>query len=273
MERRNIILQEIASWRRNKVLPEQYCDFLMNLYQLDHSEEAAASWQYVSKSSIRNSHWKLWVLIGVVIAAASFIVFNFNHFPLAMQIGLTICMTTVAYILGLYKIRANKSLSYALIGSGSILLLWAGQHVMRLHHVEHIFWYVAFFVLCSVIWIALGIIARNGLLLLIGWMGLILFYGWLLHSRIDDIHWVQIQLFWLPLTAIFIWLGWLLQHRNKSTGAVYFFVGLFIWFIPDLYLVIMTETSHVMQLSFMGKIFLASLLLFIFRKKWVEWIA
>jgi hypothetical protein len=36
-EKRNLVVKEIEAWRRSKLLPEQYCDFLQNLY-LDDSE-------------------------------------------------------------------------------------------------------------------------------------------------------------------------------------------------------------------------------------------
>ena len=31
-ERRTIIVREIEHWRRSKLLPDHYCDFLLNLY-------------------------------------------------------------------------------------------------------------------------------------------------------------------------------------------------------------------------------------------------
>lgn len=274
MERRKIIIEEIAHWRRSKVLPEQYCDFLMNLYQEDHSEAATASWQTVSKTSIRNSHWRFWLILCLALVLASIIVFNFNQFPLPMQIGLALCITALSYYLGLVKLRSNKTLSYATLGSGSIFMLWIGQYVMTLHDVEHAFWFIGYFVLCSVLWIVFGIIFKIGLFQFCGWMGIIMFYGWLLHARIDQIHWLHIQLFWLPLTVIFVWLGWLLHHRNKSLGKVYFLVGLLLWFVPDVYLILFTNhASAWLQFSFISKIVVAALLLFIFRKKWIEWVA
>lgn len=274
MGKRKIILQEIAHWRRNKVLPEHYCDFLMNLYQEDHSEEAIASWQSVSKSSIRNSHWKFWLLLCLTLVLVSIIVFNFNQFPLPMQMGLAICIIALSYYFGLVKLRPNKTLSYASLGSGSIFMLWIGQYVMTLQGVEHPFWFVGYFVLCSIVWVLFGIIFKIGLFQFCGWMGLIMFYAWMLHARVDDIHWFHIQLFWIPLTVIFIWLGWLLHHRNKSLSKVYFLVGVLLWFVPDLYLILFTSKANGwLQVSFMSKIIIAGILLFMFRKKWIEWVA
>jgi hypothetical protein len=272
MEKRKIIIKEIENWRRSKVLPEHYCDFLMNLYQDD--EVKTTSWNTVSKTSIRNSHWKLWLLIGVILTAVCVIVFNFNLFPIPMQIGISTFFILLCYLLGILKLHKNKSISYMFLGTASIFLLFIGQHLMKLHGVEDALWVLGYLVLCSIIWIVIGIILKLGLFQFCGWTGLIMFYGWILHSRIDEIHWFQIQMFWIPLTVIFIWLGWLLHHRNKSLGNVYFLVGIFLWFVPDVYLIMMTEsTDQWMQVSFIGKIGIAGILLFVLRKKWTEWVA
>ena len=41
-EKRKMIVREIDHWRRSKLLPEHYCDFLMNLY-VDESTPKPAS--------------------------------------------------------------------------------------------------------------------------------------------------------------------------------------------------------------------------------------
>lgn len=204
MEKRKIIIKEIEQWKRSKVLPEHYCDFLLNLYQDDEVENT--SWNSVSKTSIRNSHWKIWLLLGMILTAVSVIVFNFNLFPFPMQIGISSLFILLCYLMGFLKLHKNKNVSYLFLGSASIFLLFIGPYLLKLHGFADTFWILGYLVLCSIIWIVIGIILKLGLFQLCGWSGLILFYGWILHSRVDDIHWFQIQTFWIPLTVILF--GW-----------------------------------------------------------------
>src|SRR5690625_5052860 len=37
-DRHRIIVEEIKSWRENQLLPEKYCDFLLNLYTYGEGE-------------------------------------------------------------------------------------------------------------------------------------------------------------------------------------------------------------------------------------------
>lgn len=272
-EKKKIIIKEIGHWRRSRLLPEQYCDFLLNLYQdEDHSEQS--SWNTDSKTLIRNSHWKFWLLFGVISAVVSFVVFNFNSFPLQMQIALSALIIFICYFLGFLYLNKRKNIAYLCFGLGSFILLIIGEYIIKLQQVNDILWTLGYVVACSIVWIVLGIVTQMGVFQFCGWVGLILFYGWLLHTRMDQVHWFQIQMFWFPLTVIFIWLGWLMHHRKKAIGSVYFIVGLLIWFVPDIYLMIMEGTTNSwIQLSFIGKIIIALLVLFLFRKKWTEWVA
>jgi hypothetical protein len=272
MDKRKIIIKEIEYWRKNKLLPGQYCDFLYNLYQ-DGSDETGTT-KEISKSIIRNSHWKFWILICIGISALAFIVFNFNFFPIQMQIGVSVLFISIFYLLGFLNREKSKVVTYICLGSASIFLLFIGRYIMSLHRVDDAFWVLGYLVLCSVVWIVMGIAVRIGLLQFCGWAGLVLFYGWILHGRIDQIHWLQIQMFWIPLTIIFIWLGWLLHHRNKSLGNVYFLVGILLWFVPDVYLIFISDqTDQWMQVSFVGKLMIAGIILYLLRKKWTEWVA
>lgn len=272
VEKRKMIVNEIDYWRRSKLLPEQYCDFLMNLYQDDSVQ--SKSFGAASKSILLNSHWKFWILTFATIAFISFIVFNFNSFPIPMQIGSSAFFVIIFYILGFINRNKRRSTAYMFFGIGSLLLLVLGQYMLNLHDVENTFWVLGYLIFCSIIWILLGIVAHMGVFQFCGWAGLILFYGWLLHSRVADIHWLQIQMFWIPLCVLFIWIGWLIHHRKKAIGNVYFLVGLLLWFVPDIYMIVIVEnTNQWMQISFVGKLIAAGVILFVLRKKWTEWVA
>lgn len=276
-EKRTIIIQEINNWRNSKILPEHYCDFLMNLYKDNESVDPIhenSSWGHNTKVSIIQSHWKLWFLVIIIVTAVLFIVINFNLFPIALQIIISSIIIILCYILGVVKRDNNKITSYLFLGAGSIFLMFIGQYTMNLHQIDDVFWVLGYLVLCSVIWILFGMIFKFGLFQFCGWVGLIFFYSWFLHTKIDQIHWFQIQMLWVPLTVIFIWLGWMLHHRSKRIGNVYFLVGILIWFVPDVYLIIFSELADsLIQIPLLMKIILSGVILFGLRKKWTEWVA
>ncbi len=260
----------------SKILPENYCDFLMNLYKDDDSVpiQESSSWGQKTKVSIIQSHWKLWLLVIIIVSATLFIIINFNLFPVPLQMIISAFIIILCYILGVVKRHKNKILSYSYLGAGSIFLMFIGQYIMNIHQIDDVFWVLGYLLLCSVTWILFGILFKFGLFQFCGWVGLLFFYSWFLHSRVDQLHWFQIQMLWVPLTVIFIWLGWLLHHQSKRIGNVYFLMGILIWFVPDIYLIIFSELANsVIQIALLLKIILSGVILFGLRKKWTEWVA
>ncbi|GJM72405.1 hypothetical protein HMSSN036_46210 [Paenibacillus macerans] len=73
-DKKAIILNEIEHWRRSRLLPEQYCDFLQNLYS---DEPEGDSRSFFSLGQIQQGSWKLWSLSFGIISFFFFIVFYF----------------------------------------------------------------------------------------------------------------------------------------------------------------------------------------------------
>lgn len=57
-ERRQTIVKEIDYWSRSKLLPQQYCDFLLNLYVDPDQEEDPKKGKLLHAESVRRS-WPL----------------------------------------------------------------------------------------------------------------------------------------------------------------------------------------------------------------------
>jgi hypothetical protein len=78
-EKRRILILEIEHWRKSKLLPEHYCDFLLNIYLEDSSEKPTSGSGFlgVTPSAIKNSNWKIWIMIFAVLALISFTALNF----------------------------------------------------------------------------------------------------------------------------------------------------------------------------------------------------
>jgi hypothetical protein len=270
-DKRKIIVYEIEYWRKNKLLPEHLCDFLLNLY-LEDPNDRPQKWGSFSPASIRNSNWKVWIIIFGGLGLISFIALNFNSFQIPMQISISALIILLCYMVGGVSRIKNPTIAYISLAIGSILLLNVGLYLLQKQDADKIV-IVGYTILCSIIWMITGITARMPVFHLGGWLVLILIYGWVLQFNIDAFDWLSLQMSWVPVSIVLIWLGWLFHQNNKQMAAILLLVGLLVWFIPDVFGLIFTDLPKSnLQLSLMLRIVLAGILLFTLRKKWTEWV-
>lgn len=275
-DKRKIIIKEIEQWRKSKLLPEHYCDFLLNIYLEDRSSHHnKPTLLGMNPAAIKNSNWKIWVLIFGVIAAIALTALNFTAFNLPMQIGVSLLFLFVCYALGSLQ-RTNEPLkAQILFGVASLFLLFIGVYLLRLYHIYESVIVVGFVVLCSLVWLLTGLLSRFLLFQLSGWVVLVFCYGWLLHYKLESINWITLELSWVPLSLLFGWLGWILHEKTKQTSTVFLMLSCVVWFMPELYGMLYAEQygEQAVQLALVGKIFIEASILFTFRKKWTEWVA
>ncbi|NEW05219.1 hypothetical protein GK047_04185 [Paenibacillus sp. SYP-B3998] len=272
-EKRKIIVKEIEHWRRSRLLPEHYCDFLMNLY-LDEGIEKQQSLMGVSASALANSNWKIWMVVIAVIAAAALSVLNFNSFGMPMQIGISTLFVVICYVFGYRQKSKSPLASYLLYGLASISLLFIGLYLLDMYEISSASAFVGYVAFCSVVWLINGLAGRMGIFQFCGWIGLIGTYGWLLLRKLDNPGWFALEISWIPVSIVLIWIAWLVHHTNKQAAGVLLLVGGLVWFAPEAltFLVDVDISSRVIQLSFTGKLVSAGIALFLLRKKWVEWV-
>ncbi|MEH7391845.1 hypothetical protein V7164_16455, partial [Bacillus sp. JJ1474] len=65
--RKKIIVNEIINWRKNRMLPEHYCDFLLALYTEGNEPENKKE-----PAAIKKIHWKNHYLFLMLIPLALF---------------------------------------------------------------------------------------------------------------------------------------------------------------------------------------------------------
>ncbi|WP_166243749.1 hypothetical protein [Paenibacillus turpanensis] len=272
-DKKQTIIKEIERWRRSKLLPEHYCDFLLNLYLDEHTEKEKKVLG-MSSTQIQSSSPKWWILFAVGIGILAYLILNFTLFPDYVQIGISAASVGILYIMG-FRMRDTKPIgSLVLTASASVLILVIGMLLLYLHGLlGEASAVIAYLLFCSVVWVVSGIALRQGIFHLCGWIGCSFVYAWLLHHQIDAISWPIAQLCWLPLSFLFGWIAWLVHHRSKKNAVVLFITALLLWFMPEIYVMVLTqESASVMQLSLFGKIGAAGVLLFRFRKTWTEWV-
>jgi hypothetical protein len=273
-DKRKIVVKEIEHWRRSKLLPEQYCDFLMNLY-LEDGRDKPKSLMGFSADSVTNSSWKIWLLVLAIIGIISFSALNFNSFGIAMQIGISGLLVVAGYVFGFRKRNdAPPLVANLLCAITSIFLLFIGLYLMRIHEINAANTNVAYIAFCSFIWLLSGIGTRLKALQFSGWIVLLGTYGWLLVEKLQSPIWWPLEFSWLPVSVFFIWMAWLVHHKSKEVSGSLFFVGFLALFAPEVisFLTDVEASSQAIQLSFLTKFIAAGAVLYAFRKKWIEWV-
>ncbi|RTE07720.1 hypothetical protein [Paenibacillus whitsoniae] len=272
-EKRTMIVREIERWRRSKLLPEHYCDFLLNLYG-DDTVTKQASILGITATTVTNSSWKIWLAIVAIITAVALSALNFNSFALPMQIGVSALLVILCYGLA-YRERTKKPIvAYVLCGVSSVAMLLLGIYILYLAGVHANAAYISYLALCSMIWLFNGLIGRMAIFQICGWLGLVGTYGWLLLQRLEHPAWFTLEISWLPVSIVLIWMAWLAHHTNKQAAGVLMLIGCLVWFMPEAMTFVLDANMSVriIQLSFAVKLVTAGAALFALRKKWVEWV-
>ncbi|MFD2116108.1 hypothetical protein [Paenibacillus yanchengensis] len=276
-ERRQIIVSEIMHWRRSKLLPDQYCDFLLNLYATDQEREQLSDPPpngAISRAvhTLQKATGKQWFLTLGIFTLIAVVVFYFNHFPLALQIS-TVTFGTLLLLLFGHRIRKrSESTGLSSIALGMLLLLGGGLYILNFQQYDDMYWKVSLLALCAVVWIWCGIKMKIALLHLCGWLSLLLVYGWLLFTYTDTPKWFEVQLYWLPVAGLFGWFSWFMHRWSKLIAAVLFVISILSFYLPEVYTLFTVGSSLLLQLQLIIKVALGGLLLFAFRKYWMVWI-
>jgi hypothetical protein len=274
-EKKKILIREIEHWRKGRLLPEHYCDFLMNLYVEDESDKVSSGFLGMNPTKIRNSNWKNWALVFFVLSVISFTALNFNAFDLPMQMGISFLFLVVCYTVGGWKRKKEPMAAQIFLGIASLYVLFIGVYLLKLQGIDAAVPVVSYVVLCSLIWIFTGLLAKLALFQLCGWVSLVFCYGWLLHHQLDSINWVTLELSWVPLSLLFCWMAWIIHEKSKQIGLVFFLLSLIVWYMPELYGMLYAEQygEATVQTMLFVKMAVEGTLLYALRKKWTEWVA
>ncbi|MBD2869500.1 hypothetical protein [Paenibacillus arenilitoris] len=276
-DRRQIIVKEIDHWRRSKLLPDQYCDFLLNLYadQETSAQIRGSHHGTVGKAvaAVQRATGMQWLLTFGTFTFISFVVLYFNEFHPLMQMGIVAGSTVVLLWIGQRLRSRSEAAGLTLTGLGMLLLLGGGLYMLDLHGMEHWGWRPGLLAGCSLMWVIYGIKGRIPVLHACGWLAAILVYASLLARFTSDSSWYEIQLYWLPVACLFGWGSWFVHRWSKPVSAVFFFVCAIVWFMPELYAMMFAEEALLLQAQLIAKIAAGGGVLFLMRKQWMVWVA
>ncbi|KWX70410.1 hypothetical protein D3C73_493270 [compost metagenome] len=270
LEKREIILREIQYWRRSKVLPEQYCDFLSNLYD---DEAGVKDSNPISLRNLQQGSIKIWLFGFGIISLIFLISLYFSVFPWPLQLATALCVLIVCYGYSYIYRDRNNMISLVLAGAGSVLTLGFGLWLIALHDLDPDFWRPLLIAGCGLLWVVLGFFLRISLLHFCGFAFWALLYAGFFGQQRPDASILELELLYLPLCVLMVWLSWLLHHRVNGVSGVYLGVGVSLWIMPEIdALLLRQDFPQWVSLILILKIAAGLALLFIFRKKWITWV-
>jgi len=273
-ERRKTIVREIEHWQQSKLLPDQYCDFLLNLYLDEAAERAPTSLAGKTAAIVDRSRGGQWFKGIVLISLICMIFLYFSDFPLLLQIPIASMAVLFLLTLGQRRRRMGReSEGLAWIAAGTVIMLGSGLYLLHAHSDGSWTWLAIFLAGCSLFWIVFGLLTSIPLLHLCGWAAAMMVYALLLHRMTEQPAWYDIQLYWVPLAVLFAWGSWLVQRLSKKASSILFVSALLLWFMPELYHAMLSDDVALLQVQLLAKLAMAGVLLFGLRKKWIAWVA
>ena len=112
--RKEIIIHEINYWKKNRMLPEHYCDFLLNLY----TEGSSSAPRSVQKKMITDSKGLSLILLALL--SLSIFLLYFTELSLILQISLSVIfgiasLLTVAFLIAKSHLKLIPLLAASLL--------------------------------------------------------------------------------------------------------------------------------------------------------------
>lgn len=273
-KKRAILLHEIEHWRRSRLLPEQYCDFLSNLYREDENPSQSQSHSSTGLLTyLQNGHGIAWLLGFVIISCICLIGFYFTAFLLAMQIFSACAVTVICYGVAAVWRSSEKSMSAMLSTLGSVIMLGSGVWIIQLHQGEPKFWFLVLVGLCGLVWCLVGLTLRISLLHYCGFIALLLVYAVLIGRYWPTASHVMLEGFWILHVALLVWLSWWVHRRFSRLASGYFAIGMTLVFMPEADMIVLRhQAPGDVVLYGLLKLAIVVGILFWTRKKWITWV-
>lgn len=148
--RRKIITNEIKYWKQNRLLPEHYCDFLLNLYTEGSTEADSTKGKRTNQTKALVSV----TLIGLL--SLSVFLFYFTELSLFLQTALITFFGISTFSLALYLVKKSFFDLIPLLASALLLLIISVQAAEIIFPASPSILYIVTALNC-LLWIAAGI--------------------------------------------------------------------------------------------------------------------
>ncbi|WOV85526.1 hypothetical protein PGH26_06220 [Sporosarcina jeotgali] len=182
VQRKRIIISEIHYWKKNRLLPEHYCDFLITLYAQGETEAATS---IKNERGIlekeRSSITKKMILLAILAAGLSALMFTIGNYPIIMISAASI------FVLGLLvRLLMSKPFRSALIPFtyiiSAFMLLGISLKVWFAFFEGETMLLLGILMLNSILWLFAGRLLKLLYFTISGAAGLLMVIGFLLIS-------------------------------------------------------------------------------------------
>ncbi|MBB5324742.1 magnesium-transporting ATPase (P-type) [Anoxybacillus tepidamans] len=168
-KRREIIVREIEYWKRSRLLPEQYCDYLLALYT-----EGEGSHSYFRSARFNWMKWirLFFILLICLLLPATVLVIYFTELSFVLQM-LLLSLFVIVCLMGVWMWRKAALVHLPLV-SGAFLLFLASIRISD-YYFPQMTAVSAFMILLNcLLWIAVGVRFRFLYLTISGFFGILL---------------------------------------------------------------------------------------------------
>ncbi|RUL57032.1 MULTISPECIES: hypothetical protein [Lysinibacillus] len=177
--RKKIILNEILFWKQNKLLPEQYCDFLMTLYSEGNeieSEEEISHKKAVKAKEKRNN---ILLITSLSLVAVVLIVLLFLMteavWIMALITGVVACALTVgAFIIA----KKNALLAPILQVLSALLIFGLSVKVSLTYFADNLLVLYSLLIANCLMWLITGLKIKLMYFTISGVIGLVILIGY-----------------------------------------------------------------------------------------------
>ncbi|MBD7906846.1 hypothetical protein [Sporosarcina gallistercoris] len=179
-QRKRIIMSEIHYWKKNRLLPEHYCDFLITLYAQGDADAAAD--EKIEKAVLekeRSSVTKKMILLVFLATGLSALMFIVGNYPVIM-----ISIASIFVIGLLVKVMFSQPFRSALIPFtyiiAAFMLLGISLKVLFVFFENETMVLVGILMLNSILWLFAGRLLKLLYFTISGAAGLLMIIGFLL---------------------------------------------------------------------------------------------
>lgn len=229
---KQLILKEIETWRKSRLLPAEYCDFLSNLYAEGESLQSDSLPQPWRPSI----EWKRLLLSLAGSTILVMLVLHFTSFPSSMQIGFLLAITFFIYFLAFRLPVPSRSLRIGLLTIGSLLVAADGYLLAeRLRLLESPAWSLSIFVAVLLIWVVTGAAGESRMIVAAAWIGIGALYEFALYymRNIGFDNYAFNSIYWLIFAVVSMGLGVFLGRNRLFIAPVWAVSAVFALLTPD----------------------------------------
>lgn len=177
--KKKIILNEILFWKQNKLLPDQYCDFLMTLYsegnEIELEEDISHKKSIIAKE--KRNRLKLLLFLGilsVVLLAALFLVSELTWLVAIVVGAIAIILMVMAYRFA----KKKEMLAPILHISSALLLFGISVKISKEYFFENQIVLYALLILNCLLWLFTGYKFKLMYFTISGVLGLLVLIGY-----------------------------------------------------------------------------------------------